>query len=158
MAKYPNHIRQLSFRDEAVEGAKRNYKSADQLIYQGLQTLVKMAFFYHLKNPTNKEEASASLCCAVFSCSVTSFVHGILQARKLECVAMPSSGGSFQSRNRTQETCRWILYQLSHQGSPRILEWVTYHFSRGFSNPGIKPGSPVLQADSLPAELPSASH
>lgn len=29
MAKYPNHIRQLSFRDEAVEGAKRNYKSAD---------------------------------------------------------------------------------------------------------------------------------
>ena len=29
MAKYPNYIRQLSFRDEAVEGAKRNYKSAD---------------------------------------------------------------------------------------------------------------------------------
>ena len=20
--------------------------------------------------------------------------------------------------------CRWILYELSHQGSPRILEWV----------------------------------
>ena len=27
--------------------------------------------------------------------------------------------------------CRQILYQLSHQGSPRILEWVTYPFSRG---------------------------
>ena len=27
--------------------------------------------------------------------------------------------------------CRWILYQLSHQGSPRILEWVAYPFSRG---------------------------
>ena len=26
--------------------------------------------------------------------------------------------------------CRWILYQLSHQGSPRILEWVAYSFSR----------------------------
>ena len=25
--------------------------------------------------------------------------------------------------------CRWILYQLSHQGSPRILEWVAYTFS-----------------------------
>ena len=25
--------------------------------------------------------------------------------------------------------CRWILYQLSHQGSPRILEWVAYPFS-----------------------------
>ena len=33
--------------------------------------------------------------------------------------------------------CRWILYQLSHKGSPRILEWVTYPFSRGFSNSGI---------------------
>ena len=26
--------------------------------------------------------------------------------------------------------CRWILYCLSHQGSPRILEWVAYPFSR----------------------------
>ena len=25
--------------------------------------------------------------------------------------------------------CRRILYQLSHKGSPRILEWVTYPFS-----------------------------
>ena len=27
--------------------------------------------------------------------------------------------------------CRQILYHLSHQGSPRILEWVAYPFSRG---------------------------
>ena len=25
--------------------------------------------------------------------------------------------------------CRWILYQLSQKGSPRILEWVAYPFS-----------------------------
>ena len=25
--------------------------------------------------------------------------------------------------------CRWILYQLSHEGSPRIVEWVAYPFS-----------------------------
>ena len=31
--------------------------------------------------------------------------------------------------------CRWILYQLSHQGSPRILEWMTYPFSRVCSQP-----------------------
>ena len=31
--------------------------------------------------------------------------------------------------------CRKILYQLSHQGSPRILEWVAYPFSRGSSWP-----------------------
>ena len=29
--------------------------------------------------------------------------------------------------------CKLILYQLSHQGSPRILEWVAYLFSREFS-------------------------
>ena len=25
--------------------------------------------------------------------------------------------------------CKWILYQLSHKGRPRILEWVAYPFS-----------------------------
>ena len=29
--------------------------------------------------------------------------------------------------------CRWILYQLSHKGNPRILKWVAYPFSRGSS-------------------------
>ena len=29
--------------------------------------------------------------------------------------------------------CRWILYQLSHKGRPRTLEWVAYSFSRGSS-------------------------
>ena len=29
--------------------------------------------------------------------------------------------------------CRWILYHRSHQGSPRILEWVAYPFSSSSS-------------------------
>ena len=29
--------------------------------------------------------------------------------------------------------CRRILYQLSHKGNPRILEWVAYPFSRASS-------------------------
>ena len=36
--------------------------------------------------------------------------------------------------------CRWILYQLSHQGSPRILEWVAYPFSSGSSWPRNQTG------------------
>ena len=48
--------------------------------------------------------------------------------------------------------CRWIIYQLSHKGSPRILEWVAYPFSGYLPDLGIEPGSPALQADSLPAE------
>ena len=31
--------------------------------------------------------------------------------------------------------CRRILYQLSYNGSPRILEWVAYPFSSGSSHP-----------------------
>ena len=31
--------------------------------------------------------------------------------------------------------CRRILYQLSHKGSPRILEWAAFPFSRGSSWP-----------------------
>ena len=50
--------------------------------------------------------------------------------------------------------CGWILFHLSHQGSPRILEWVAYPFLGGSPDPGIEPGSPALQVDSLPAELP----
>ena len=53
--------------------------------------------------------------------------------------------------------CRWILYCLSHQGSPRILEWVAYPFSSNWPSnlpsPVIEPGSPALQVASLPAEL-----
>ena len=50
---------------------------------------------------------------------------GILQARTLDWVAMSSSRGSSQPRDQTQvsnpglQHCRWILYRLSHQGSPR---------------------------------------
>ena len=40
-----------------------------------------------------------------------------------------------QGSNPGLSHCRWILYQLSHQGSPRILEWVIYPFSRRSSRP-----------------------
>ena len=44
------------------------------------------------------------------------------------------SPGDFpnQPRDQTQVfcNCRQILYQLSHKGSPGILEWVAYLFSR----------------------------
>ena len=47
-------------------------------------------------------------------------VHGILQARILEWVAFPWSGGIFptQESNPGLLHHRWILYQLSHKGSP----------------------------------------
>ena len=65
----------------------------------------------------------------------TPWTMGILQARILECIAFPFSRGSSstQGLNRGLPHCRWILYQLSHKGSPRILYWVAYPFSSGFS-------------------------
>ena len=59
-----------------------------------------------------------------------------------------------QGSNLGLPHCSQILYQVRHQGSPSILEWVAYCFSSGSSDPGIKQGSPALQVDSLPAELP----
>ena len=40
-----------------------------------------------------------------------------------------------QGSNLGLPHCRQILYQLSHQGSPKILEWVAYPFSSGSSRP-----------------------
>ena len=36
--------------------------------------------------------------------------------------------------------CRWILYQLSHKGRPRILGWVAYPFSSESSPPRNQTG------------------
>ena len=55
----------------------------------------------------------------------------ILQARILEWVASHSLLQEFfptQGWNLGLPHCRRILYQLSHQGSQRILEWVAYPF------------------------------
>ena len=63
-------------------------------------------------------------------------VHEILQARILE---LPGNFSLLQGILPTQGSnpglphCRQILYQLSHKGSPRILEWVAFPFSRGSS-------------------------
>ena len=57
--------------------------------------------------------------CNSMDCSPPgSSVHGILQERILEWAVFPLSRGSSQPRDRTQVSCRQILYHLSHQGSP----------------------------------------
>ena len=45
-----------------------------------------------------------------------------------------------QGSNPGLPHCRQILYQLSHKGSPRILEWVAYPFCRGPSQPRNQTG------------------
>ena len=45
-----------------------------------------------------------------------------------------------QGSNPGLPNCRRILYQLSHKGNPRILEWVTYPFSSRSSRPRNQTG------------------
>ena len=69
--------------------------------------------------------------CNPMDCSPPgSSVHGILQARILEWVAMPSSRGS--SQPGIELTSPESL-ALKADSLPRILEWVAISFSRGSS-------------------------
>ena len=46
-----------------------------------------------------------------------------------------------------------MFYQLSHQGSQRILEWVVYRFSVGSSQPRNRTRVSCMWADSLTDEV-----
>ena len=61
---------------------------------------------------------------------------GILQARILEWLWCPPPGDLSNPGIKPKlinPHCRWIIYHLSHQGSPRILEWVACPFFSGSS-------------------------
>ena len=51
-----------------------------------------------------------------------------------------------------QTLCNAMHYSIRGIPQARILEWVAFPSPGDLSNPGIKPRSPSLQADSLPAE------
>ena len=79
---------------------------------------------------------------------------GILQARILEwgCHALLQGIFSTQGLNPGLPHFRWILYNLSHQGSPWIQEWIAYPSSRGSSQSRNRKHLLHCRGDSLPAE------
>ena len=98
---------------------------------------------------------SCPTLCDPMDCSPPgSSVHGILQARTLEWVAIPFSRGSSQPRDQTQ---------VSHTAGGFFTSWATRAAQKywsgqpipspeGLRDPGIELASPALQGDSLPAE------
>ena len=58
----------------------------------------------------------------------------------LGCHALLQGIFPTQGSNPGLSCCRWILHHLSNQGSSRILEWVVYPFSRGYSQPRNQTG------------------
>ena len=74
-----------------------------------------------------KSLQSCLTLCDPVDCSLPgSSVHGILQARVLKWIAMPSSKGSSQTRDQTDisyVSCigRQVLFHSGHLGSPSLL-------------------------------------
>ena len=64
-----------------------------------------------------------------------SSVHGDSPGQNIgvSCHALLSGILPTEGLNPGLQHCRLILYHLSHQGSPRILVWEAYPFSRGAS-------------------------
>ena len=88
-----------------------------------------------------REAPEVAQSCTTLCDPMDYTVHGILQARILEWVASLLQGIlPTQGLNQGLPHCRQILYQLSHQGSPRILEWVAYPFFSGSSWPRNRTG------------------
>ena len=68
-------------------------------------------------------------------------LHGIFQANTgVGRYSVLHGIFPIQELNPGVPHCRQILFQLSHQGRPRILEWVAYPFSRGYSQPRNQTG------------------
>ena len=69
-------------------------------------------------------------------------VHGILHTKNTGLDFHSFLQGIFptQGLNPGLLHCRQIFYCLSHQGSPRILEWIAHPFSRGTSWPRNQTG------------------
>ena len=82
-------------------------------------------------------------------------VHGILQARMMEWVAFPFSRGSSQPRDRTRISCiaGWFFTSWATREAQEYWSGQPIPPPEDLPDPGIKPGSPALQVDSLPTEL-----
>ena len=81
----------------------------------------------------------AQLCptlCDPMDCSPTgSSVHGDSPVKNAGVGCHAFFQGIFPTEilNPGLPRCTWFLYHFSHQGSPRVLEWVAYPFARGSS-------------------------
>ena len=76
--------------------------------------------------------------CDPMNCSpLGSSVHGDSPGKNtgVGCHALLQGIFPTQGSNPGLSHCRWIFHHLSRKGSPRILEWVAYPFSRGSSQP-----------------------
>ena len=100
---------------------------------------------------------SCPTLCDPMDCSLPgSSVHGDSPGKNtgVGCHALLQGIFPTQGSNLGLLHCRRILYRLRYQGSPRILEWVAYPFSRGSSQPRDQTGVFCIASRFFTTELP----
>jgi len=102
-----------------------------------------------------KSESEDRSVCPTLCDPVDYTVHGILQARILEWVAFPFSRASSPPRDRTQvfHIAGRLFTSWATRGAQEYWSGYPIPSPADILDPGIEPGSPALQADSLPTEL-----
>ena len=112
----PNCCAKLSFRSG---GWKNRYQYSGRKWVSEICSIVSDSLWPHgLYSPWNSPGQNTGVC----SCSL---LQGIF----------PTQGS-----NPGLLYCKWIIYQLNHKGSSRILEWVVYPISSTSSWPRNRTG------------------
>ena len=85
----------------------------------------------------------------------TSLKKQILDISIMTLISSYSRGTILNMKVKVTQLCL-ILWDCTVHGilQTRTLEWAAFLFPGDLPNPGIKPRSPTLQADSLPGEPP----
>ena len=126
-----------------------HFKGADPFIVQSREASGRCSVTYVFKLNSclllpQSLTMKATQSCLTLCNPMDYTVHGILQIRmdlyspwnspdqNTEMDSLSLLQGIFptQGSNPGLLLTRWILYQLSRKGSPRIMEWVAYPFSR----------------------------
>ena len=100
---------------------------------------------------------SCPILCDPMNCNPPGFsVHGDSPSRNigLDCHALLQGIFPTQRPNPGLPHCRWIIYCLSHKEAQEYWSEQPIPSPGDLSEPGIELGSPALQADSLPTEIP----
>ena len=123
--------------------------------------LFHLTILYFMEKQEKKSSYLYMHVCSVVSNSLWpvdcsppgSSVHGILQARILEWVAVPASGGSSWPRDWICISCigRQILYQLRHKENWSGLQFPS---PGNLPDPGIESASPALAGRLFTTEPP----
>ena len=132
-ARPPTPVKNLAFEGQLTESKEHHvFKSLTHTARRWYEILCD----HYLTRVLSLESES----CSVISDSL--WPHGLYRpwntpGQNTGVGTLSLFQGIFQTQGSNPDLphCRQILYQLSHKGSPRILEWVTDPFSGGSSQP-----------------------